>query len=147
MARGESSDELVSRITVEVERLVETGRGPSALVDSLLKEGAPELAALAAERHHHATMVRLEDAQRRMLAEKSPVLRIDEKILVAAPVGFMEREGLSRFLDRVLAAVASHRPARVVLAMQGFEPHEGAEEQLAAFEEELVALGVSSELR
>lgn len=145
MAPGPELEELLSRITMEAERLAAAGKGPSALVDSLIAQGDPGLAPLAAERHHHAAITRLADEQRTLLAERSPVLRLDARTLVAAPVGRLEREGLARFCDRVLAAAAEARPARVALALGGFEPHDGAEGQIAALREELAAAGAALE--
>jgi hypothetical protein len=144
--RGEF-DELVTRISVEAERLAEAGKGPSSLIDAVMKEGAVDLAALAAERHHHAAMTRLRDDHRLGLAERSPIFRFDDRTLIAAPIGALELDGLARFLDRVLSAVGSQRPSRVALVLQGFDPHEGAEAQLAAFGEELAAAGVTWERR
>lgn len=139
--------ERIASISVEAERLVDTGAGPSALVEALLAEGAADLAALAAERHYHAATTRLAEAQRSLLAERSPVLRLDARTLIAAPVGTMERDGLLRFCDRVLAAAAAAKPARVVLALEGFEPHDGSEAALAALTSELAVLGIAVERR
>ena len=147
MKHGVDFDELVSRISVEAERLAEAGEGPTALVEAVMREGASGLAALAAERHHHATMIRLQDEHCLTLAERSPVFRVDERDLIAAPVGPMGRDGLARFCDRVLAEVAAGRPSRVLLVRQGFDAHEGAAGQIDALEEELAALGVPLELR
>ena len=73
------------------------------------------------------------------------MFRLDARTIDAAPVGRLGRDGLSRFLDRVLAAAADARPARVALALHGFEPHEGAEAQIAALAEELSSIGASLE--
>jgi hypothetical protein len=145
MAHGAEFEELLSRITADAERLARAGKGPSELVDAVVRDGATGLAALAAERHHHAVMTRLDDERRALLAERSPVFRFDPRTLIAAPVGRLEREGLARFADRVLSAAADSRPARVVLVLQGFEPHEGADDQIAALAEELSSLGASLE--
>ena len=147
MKHGVDFDELVTRISVEAERLAEAGEGPTALVDAVMREGAADLASLAAERHHHAVVLRLEDEHRLMLAERSPLFRVDERALIAAPVGPMGRDGLARFCDRVLAEVATGRPSRVLLVRQGFDAHDGAAVQIDALEGELAALGVALERR
>jgi len=147
MARAEDSNEIKTRISVEAERLVDAGAGPTALVASLVMEGSPDLAALAAERHYHAVTTRLADEHRRVLAERSPVFMYDPRTLIAAPVGLLEDEGLARFCDRVLAEVAAIKPARVVLVLQGFDPHEGANAALGVLAAELTSHGVSVERR
>jgi len=147
MAHGAERKELIARISVEAERLVDAGAGPSALVEALLAEGSADLAALAAERHHHAATTRSIEAHRSALAERSPVFRLDAKTLIAAPVGALEREGLERFCDRVLAAAAADRPSRVVLAMGSFEPHDGADAALEVLAAELASHGVAVERR
>jgi hypothetical protein len=145
MAHDANRRELAERISVEAERLVAAGIGPSALVAMLVAEGSADLAALAAERHHHAAMTRIAEEARRALAELSPVLRIDPRTLLAAPVGALASEGLARFCDRVLAAAAAQKPARVVLALAGFEPHDGADAELEGLATELAAHGIPVE--
>jgi len=139
--------ELTARISIEAERLVDAGAGPSTLVAAVVRDGSPELAALAAERHYHAVTTRLADAHRRLLAERSPVFRLDPRTLIAAPIGALEDEGLARFCDRVLVEVAAVKPARVVLVLQGFDPHDGSEAALQGLACELAAHGVSVERR
>jgi hypothetical protein len=139
--------ERVALISVEAERLVDVGAGPSALVDGLVLDGAADLAALAAERHFHATTTRLAEEHRAALAERSPVFLLDQRTLIAAPVGRLEEEGLARFCDRVLAEAAAARPARVVLALRGLDRHAGADAALAALGRELAAHGIDVEPR
>jgi len=139
--------ERIARISIEAERLVDAGAGPSALVEALLAEGSPDLAALAAERHHHATTTRLAEAHRAALAERSPVLRLDARTLIVAPIGALGEDGLRRFCDRVLAEAAAAKPARVVLSLAGLDPHDGAEAEIGGLVAELAAHGVAVERR
>ena len=148
MAHELESKEAAARISAEAERRAAAGSGAAALVRSLLAEGAdPDLVALAAELLVHAATTRLREEQRLLLAERSPVLAVDARTLLAAPVGPLEREGLERFCDRVLAAAALARPARVLLSLAGFDPHPGAEATFAALAAELRALGAPLERR
>jgi hypothetical protein len=147
MAQDAERRELIARISVEAERLVDAGAGPSALVQALIEEGSADLAALAAERYHHAATTRLIEAHRAVLAERSPVFRLDARTLIAAPIGAMDVEGLARFCDRVLAEAAAEKPSRVVLALGGLEPPDGAPALIEALGAELASHGVSVERR
>ena len=131
-------------ISMEAERLADAGKGPTELVDALVSADLAGLAPLAAERHFHAFYRRLEDKHCEYLADHSPVFDLDDKTLVAAPVGTLGQEGFARFCDRVLARVLMTNPRRVLISLEGIAPYDGLENDLNALRDDLKRQGIKT---
>lgn len=99
-------------------KLAETGatRGPWAVA----------LAPLFAERALHAAAERALQDRMRDLAERSPIVRLGDRTLVAAPVGPLGEDGLARFAERVAGAVLAHPTKRVLLSLAALDEAERA---------------------
>ena len=134
-------------ISMEAERLADEGKGPTALVEALVSADLAGLAPLAAERHFHAFFRRLEDRQGEYLADHSPVFDLDDKTLVAAPVGKLGQEEFARFCDRVLARVLMTNPRRVLISLEGIAPYDGLEDDLNALRDDLKRQGIKMSTR
>jgi hypothetical protein len=134
-------------ISMEAERLADEGKGPTVLVDALVSEDLAGLAPLAAERHFHAFYRRLEDEQGEYLADHSPVFDLNDKTLVAAPVGNLGQEGFARFCDRVLTKVLMTNPKRVLIVTEGLAPYDGLEDDMNALTDDLKRQGVKTGTR
>ena len=52
----------------------------------------------------------------------SPIFKIDDKTIVAVPVGFAAAESANLFCDRVLAEVLKKPTKRVILVLTGLGP-------------------------
>jgi hypothetical protein len=138
---GADPDELRERISIEAERLAENGAGPTALLEALLVLDRADQAPLAAERCHHAARERWIEAGENDLAERSPIFATGDD-LHAFPVGALGEQGLLRFIDRVLAAALRRPPARVVLHLDAFVPHQGADGAFDALARDLGEQGI-----
>jgi hypothetical protein len=114
---------IIELVSAEAEALVSADRGPGDLVSALLDVGLNDIVPLAAERHHHAAEVALDEAVRASLAERTPITAVG-KALVVAPVGPLGPEGLNRVCDRALAAVLRSPPREVRLVLAGLDPEE-----------------------
>ena len=134
-------------ISMEAERLADEGKGPTELVEALVSADLAGLAPLAAERHFHAFYRRLEDKQCEYLADHSPVFDLDDKTLVAAPVGNLGQEGFARFCDRVLTRVLMTNPKRVLIVTEGLAPYDDLEDDVSALTDDLKRQGVKTSTR
>ncbi|MCP4602158.1 MAG: hypothetical protein GY847_16860 [Proteobacteria bacterium] len=130
--------EIRETISAEVERLAEKDQGPGIVIEALLRidtelsssgttalPWATRFIALVSERALHAAQKRWREKLEKTLAEKSPVFRIDERTVIAAPIGPMDDDGLARLSDRILAEVLRKRPRRVVLFLDGLIDPDG----------------------
>lgn len=134
-------------ISMEAERLADEGKGPTELIEALVSGDLAGLAPLAAERHFHAFFGRLADKKGEYLADHSPVFDLDDKTLVAAPVGDLGREGFARFCDRVLARVLKTNPRRVLISTDGIAPHDDLEYDLNVLRDDLKRQGIKMSIR
>lgn len=133
--------ELSERISIEAERLAERDAGPTKLVEALLSLGRADLTPLAAERYCHAAHGRSVETSALELAERSPILTLGDT-LHAFPVGRLGEDGLTRFVERVLATALRGPPRKVVLHVEGLLPHDGVGEALDALERDLREQGI-----
>jgi hypothetical protein len=152
--------EACDRITVAAERLALRGEGPAPLVEALVEVDAAlaaaglacgpwatRLAPLAAERSCHVTRTRDGEAARLDAANLSPVVRLDPKTVLAAPVGELGEEGRARFCDRVLAESLRSAPRRVILLTDGLPAADREERAWSVLADDLAAQGIAFERR
>jgi len=153
-----SCREVKDTISIAMERLAENDRGPAAVLDALIRidialaqKGAASvpwavrLAPLAAERAVHAAKERWSDNLETSHADHSPIFRLDERTLVAAPIDPLGLDGTARFADRILAAVLKNRPKRVVLVLKDLDSKTASAQEWISLAEDLKAQKVRLE--
>ncbi|MDD5309276.1 MAG: hypothetical protein PHU25_18330 [Deltaproteobacteria bacterium] len=152
--------EACERITVAAERLALSGGGVAPLVEALVAVDtalaaagpaplpwATRLASLAAERFVHAARTRDVEAAHLAAADLSPIVRLDPKTILAAPVGELGEDGLARFCDRILTEALHLGPRRIILVTDGLVSREDVEHAWATLSDDLAAQGIVLERR
>ncbi|MCP4674565.1 MAG: hypothetical protein GY854_03425 [Deltaproteobacteria bacterium] len=164
-AADEASLELSSPLCREVKDIIsiamgllaENDRGPAAVLDALIEidialaqkgasvPWAARLAPLVAERAVHAAKERWSEKQKANHAENSPIFRLDDRTIIAAPIDPLGTESVARFADRILAAVLKNRPKRVVLVLNNLDSKTASAREWISLAEDLKAQKVRLE--
>lgn len=151
--------EIGALLSVLVENVLDEGQSPTLIVEALLEIDSALMAQarieqplaslfvpIATERALQAAAERRADQVSQSLAERSPILKVDKRALVAAPVGSLTDESLARFIDRLLSRVGRDKPKKVHLSIRGLERPPGTEKQLDLLKEELNSLKIDLEI-
>lgn len=101
---------------------------------------AARLAPFCTQRLVHAALEIANDRFESRLVQKSPIVKIGRKTLLAVPVELASREALAQFFDRIIPAAREAKAGKVVL-LQDRGPSNMPEALLTQLRAELEAFG------
>jgi hypothetical protein len=108
---------VIETISTLAQILADEKQGPTDLLRALAQNHLFQLMPLAAERHYHATLQNNLDEIQKLLIDISPLIELEPKKILAAPVGPMTRESLQHFEDKILTKLLSTKKKKLILSL------------------------------
>ncbi len=157
---SKAARDIRERIAALAGQLAGTPGGSATIVDAMVRIDdhlfetgvihrpfAVRFAYLACECAVNAALEDRRDATMIELADQAPVVRLDDKTLVAAPTGELSKEALVHISDRISARVLTEPVKKVILILAGLSPSLEQDPCWQVLAEELRSMRVKLEIK